>query len=71
MKERISVKLFGARLVRHVLLKTRNDVAFQHLQHAWINGLAHHKKWLAIHGIDPIVGRSTQAQALARDIVLG
>ncbi len=69
MKQRISLKLVGAGLVRHIIFKARDDVAFQHLQHAWVDGLAHHKKWLAVHGVDPIISRRTQTQALARDVV--
>src|SRR5271170_3897674 len=53
MKQRISPKLVRAWLVRHIIFKARDDVAFQHLQQAWIDGLAHHKKWLAVHGVDP------------------
>jgi hypothetical protein len=45
--------------------------AAEDLQQAWIDGLAHHKKWLAVHGVDPIIRRRTQTQALARDVVLG
>src|SRR5271155_3120923 len=43
MKQRISPKLVRAWLVRHIIFKARDDVAFQHLQQAWIDGLAHHK----------------------------
>src|SRR5271170_5282541 len=71
MKQRISLKLVRAWLVRHIIFKARDDVAFQHLQQAWIDGPAHHKKWLAVHGVDPIISRRTQTQALARDVVLG
>ena len=41
MKEAISVQLFGAWLVRHILFKAGNDIAFEDLQHSRINGLAH------------------------------
>src|SRR5580658_7908986 len=71
MKQRISLKLVRAWLVRHIIFKARDDVAFQHLQQAWIDGLAHHKKWLAVHGVDPIIRRGAQTQALARDVMLG
>src|ERR1700682_1052184 len=71
MKLRISLKLVRAWLVRHIIFKARDDVAFQHLQQAWIDGLAHHKKWLAVHGVDPIISRRTQTHALARAVVLG
>jgi hypothetical protein len=56
MKHRISLKLVRAWLVRHIIFKARDDVAFQHLQQAWIDGLAHRKKWLAVHGVDPLLG---------------
>src|SRR6202040_4413790 len=46
MKQRISLKLLSAWLVRHIIFKARDDVAFQHLQQAWIDGLAHHKNGL-------------------------
>src|SRR6516162_11294796 len=42
MKQRISRKLVRAWLVRYIVFKARDDVAFQHLQQAWIDGLAHH-----------------------------
>ena len=70
VKQRIGVKLIGARLVRHILFKTGNDVAFEDLQQSGIDRLTHHEKRLAVHRIDPIVGGGAQAQALARHIML-
>src|SRR5580698_3579702 len=64
MKVRIGVELFGAGLVRHILLETRNDVVFEDLQHSRIDRLADHKERLAIHSVDPVIRRRTQAQAL-------
>jgi hypothetical protein len=66
MKEAISVQLFAAWLVRHIQFKAGNDIAFEDLRHDRINRLAHHKEWLAIHGVDPIVSGHAQTQALTR-----
>ncbi|MBO0739206.1 MAG: LysR family transcriptional regulator, partial [Alphaproteobacteria bacterium] len=61
MQKRIGGKLLGVRLVRHILLEHREDVALDRLQHA---RLADDKERLDVHGVDPVVGRGTQAQTL-------
>jgi len=71
VQQGIGLELFAARLVRHVLLENRNDVAVHGSQHSRIDRLAHHEERLAVHGVDPVVGGGTQAQPLAGDVVFG
>ena len=40
MQQRIGLDVIGAGLVRHIIFKARDDVAFQHPQQAGIDGLA-------------------------------
>ena len=71
MKARIVLELLLAGLVRHILFKPRNQIAFHDLQQSRVDGLTDDKEGLTVHGVYPIVRRRAQTQSLPCDIVFG
>lgn len=69
MAQRFGREHLGARLVRDVTFQARQDLAFENLDQARIDGLRDPKEGLPIDRVDPVISGRTLAQSLARDIV--
>jgi hypothetical protein len=71
MQKPIRFQVRRARLERDIPLQDGNDFLLDYLHKSRIYVLMNHEKGLTIHGIDPIVRRGPQAQALPRNKMTG
>ena len=57
------------RRLGHVRLQPRNHVSFERGDQPGVHFLVHVQEGLAVHGVDPVIGRGPQTQPLAGHIV--
>ena len=69
MAQRIVLGRLTLQLGRQALLQARDDLLLDDLNQPRVDHLVDDKERLPVHGVDPVVGGGTQAQALAGHVV--
>jgi hypothetical protein len=69
MQQRLRCQGLGAVLGRDIVLQAGHDLAFDDFDQTRINRLVDPEERLAIHRVDPVVGRGSQAQPLPCHLV--